>query len=55
MNTEYTNPFYIRFFVAFYDIYNPLFRKTNSSGKIMDTKQKIFYAALGGTMEYIYE
>ena len=35
----------IGFFVAFLDINNLAFRKTNSSGKTLDTRQKIFYAA----------
>ena len=36
----------IGFFVAFFYINNPVFWKTNSLGKTLDTRQKIFYAAL---------
>ena len=35
------------FFVAFFDINNRGFCKTNSSGKTLDTRQKILFAALG--------
>ena len=38
----------IGFFVAFFYINNPAFCKTNSSGKTLDTRQKISYAALEG-------
>ena len=43
---ECTKSFCIGFFVAFFDINNHAFRKTNSSGKTLDTRQKIFCAAL---------
>ena len=36
----------IGFFVAFFYRNNPEFCKTNPSGKTMDTRQKIFFAAL---------
>ena len=35
-----------RLFIAFFDINNPAFCKTNSSGKSLDTRQKILCAAL---------
>ena len=38
----------IGFFVAFLDINNPTFRKTNSSGKTLDTRQKYFMQPWGG-------
>ena len=43
---ECTKPLNIGFFVAFFDTNNSAFRKTNSSGKNLDTRQKIFCAAL---------
>ena len=43
---ECTKPLNIGFFVAFFDTNNSAFRKTNSSGKTLDTRQKIFCAAL---------
>ena len=47
----------ISIFVAFLDINNPAFCKINSSGKTLDTRQKIFYAALPtpciGVLQYI--
>ena len=36
----------IGFFVAFFYFNKPAFCKTNSSGKTLNTRQKIFYAAL---------
>ena len=38
--------FSYRFFVTFFDNNNPAFHKTNSSGKTLDTRQKIFCAPL---------
>ena len=35
-----------RLFVAFFDNYNSAFHKTNSSGKTLDTRQKIFCGPL---------
>ena len=58
---EYTKPFYIGFFVTFFDKNNPTLRKTNSSGNVLDTRQKILCAALvvvwvgggGGVVEHL--
>ena len=51
---ECTESFYIGFFVAFFYIDNRVFRKTNSSGKPLDTRQKIFYAALSVTCPFLW-
>ena len=39
---ECTKPLYISFFVAFFYINNPAFRKTNSYGKNLDARQKYY-------------
>ena len=43
---ECTTPFYIGFLAAYFDNNHPAFHKTNSSGKTLDTRQKIFYGPL---------
>ena len=43
---ECSKPFYIAFFVTFFDTNNQVFCKTNSSGKTLDTRQKISCASL---------
>ena len=44
-----SKPFYIGFFVAFFDNNNPAFHKTNSLGKTLDTRQKKICAPLSIT------
>ena len=44
----------IGFFVTFFYINNPAFFKTNSLGKTLDTRQKIFYATLPALCVYIW-
>ena len=39
---ECTKPFYIGIFIAFFDLRNHAIRKTNSSGKALDTRQKYY-------------
>ena len=48
-----SKPFYIGFFVAFFDNNNPAFHKTNSLGKTLDTRQKKFCAPLVGSRENV--
>ena len=40
------------FFVAFFDNNNPAFHKTNSSGKMLDTRQKIVCGPLVSGINY---
>ena len=43
---ECPKPFYMGFLVSFFHTNNPVFCKTNSSGKTVDTRQNILCASL---------